>query len=589
MIHRFNDTTHTRGHTLLEMTLSLLLLSVLMVSVGSAMLFAAKAAPSDDSPSARLLRDAKIMSRIAEDLFQAKYVLESNPHAVTIVVADRTGDMIPDRIRYAWSGSPGDALTYQLNNATPVPILNATGVFTLEYDYESNDTLIPSPMVFGAERLIASHEVTLGFNGEDVDPDTSHGQLLSPILSLGALGFMPTRIELYGRRNNPIDGTMLIELSELDSGAPGDRRFASASVSEADLGGSFAWNAFRLIPEQFFVPAGESLALSMGYTAGTDTVAQLASSVNVLGGQIVSEDGGASWSSIPGQSMLYRLYGQEVSDPGTDIVFSHEHIVSITIELDSSLNETGRIARSVRLLQSPEVLDRFWEASFDVSPTRVDLDNDATMDWSYVGAPHIPAGDLANGIWTARSTLTAQPSSVFNKPATVDVRFCTAGVSRAVVLGPLHVDANGDVLPVMMVLRSGGTGVYELAFYNDLAESTPYGVVPIAGEGMVDVRLIVLPNSDTVALWVNGDFIGSAIFNRRPDNGLRGFQLYGQGNQAKFADVRVAVGGSVSGEAVAEEIEAAAASAEDPSAAESGATADSSSNLLNQTLRLLSN
>ncbi|MEM6928262.1 MAG: prepilin-type N-terminal cleavage/methylation domain-containing protein, partial [Myxococcota bacterium] len=97
MIHSQRRNSFYRGHTLVELVLSLTLLSIVMVSVGSAMIFAANAVPSADEPTVNKINDGAVLDRIAEDLSLAKYVIEDEPKAVTVVVADRTGDGLPDR------------------------------------------------------------------------------------------------------------------------------------------------------------------------------------------------------------------------------------------------------------------------------------------------------------------------------------------------------------------------------------------------------------------------------------------------------------------------------------------------------------
>ena len=90
---------HAYGYSMLEMVLSTVVLSTVMVSVTSAVVFASSANPDEDSPEVTLATDSNALSRIAEDISMARYVLEQSTNRITFVVADRTGDDIPDRIQ----------------------------------------------------------------------------------------------------------------------------------------------------------------------------------------------------------------------------------------------------------------------------------------------------------------------------------------------------------------------------------------------------------------------------------------------------------------------------------------------------------
>jgi hypothetical protein len=65
------------------------------------------------------------------DLQTAKSFTERTATAVTFTVPDRDGDNIDETIRYAWAGTPGDPLTYQLNGGTATTLADDVQQFNL--------------------------------------------------------------------------------------------------------------------------------------------------------------------------------------------------------------------------------------------------------------------------------------------------------------------------------------------------------------------------------------------------------------------------------------------------------------------------
>ncbi len=102
-----------RGFTLVEMTVSLAIVSILAVAVGAALrlgLAAAGAAPGAGAVNAAgQATAAEAADQIAADLNVALDFTEKTPTALTFTVPNRDGDGRPETIRYAWSGANGDA------------------------------------------------------------------------------------------------------------------------------------------------------------------------------------------------------------------------------------------------------------------------------------------------------------------------------------------------------------------------------------------------------------------------------------------------------------------------------------------------
>ncbi|MFK7789185.1 MAG: type II secretion system protein J [Phycisphaeraceae bacterium] len=543
-----NRSRISAGYTLIEMVLSLALLSIVMVSAGSAMLFAVNAAPNADNPATHKVRDAQLIARITADLAQAKYVIEKTSQAVTIVVPDRDGDKIPDRIRYAWSGTPGDPLTIQFNDETATPIASAVDAFALEYRLANKVTSIPAPLIFGPEKVVRSFESTGGSSEADVTATDAFGQLVQPIISFNALGFMPTRLEIYAKEDKPDDGFVAVELRNTTLSGPGADLYATAVINEDELKGGYEWKSFTIVPEQLYIPIGQNLTMTFTHSAGSDISATLGYGTNLLSGLIESTDSAATWSPRIGNRLLYRLYGQEVSLGGADINVTREHVEAIQVTIQGSGSSATPLQSTERLFQCPEIIDTFWECDFNTSPTAADLNGDGVADWIYDdNSDPIPDDKIIDGSWNADGKgIHISPADQLDAPTIVDFRMTTSNRATCKITGPLHINSSGDVLPMTVVLSDAGDGTQHLTFYNDLEEKTPYGTVPGLSTGWIDVKIMVLPNTDTIALWVNGNLIGSALFQRVPDLGEEGLKFWGDKRESKFNRIRVTVGGVVS-------------------------------------------
>src|ERR1700712_5445393 len=115
LTHPTGSRRRPRGMTLIEMTMSLLISSVLMVALGSSVMIASRAIPSSSTPIDTASTTAEGLDRLMSELMFAKTVTELTSTAVTFTVADRNADAIDETIRYAWDGIAGHPLTRQYN------------------------------------------------------------------------------------------------------------------------------------------------------------------------------------------------------------------------------------------------------------------------------------------------------------------------------------------------------------------------------------------------------------------------------------------------------------------------------------------
>ena len=128
------------GFTLIEMLVSIAIMTVLVVGIASAIMLATHAAEGAGQPAA-LADAARVIDQITAELAVALSFSERTSTVVTFTVPDRDSDDAPETIRYAWSGVDGDPLTRQYNGGATQPIVQNVHYFCVSYLLK---TLVPA-------------------------------------------------------------------------------------------------------------------------------------------------------------------------------------------------------------------------------------------------------------------------------------------------------------------------------------------------------------------------------------------------------------------------------------------------------------
>lgn len=131
-----------RGLTLVELATSMAITAILMGGLASTILVATRALDSGTGPAAKASEAADVLNVITADLNVALSYTEWTDQVVTFTVPDRDGDEVPDTLRYAWSGTPGDPLTRQCGAGPVVTIAEDVQDFAFQ---RLKRTLIPPP------------------------------------------------------------------------------------------------------------------------------------------------------------------------------------------------------------------------------------------------------------------------------------------------------------------------------------------------------------------------------------------------------------------------------------------------------------
>lgn len=119
-------------------------MTMLIGAMTSVIVIAGHAIPSNEDPQQQRLAAMGAVDQIAGDLFYADAISEATATGVTFTVPDRGhGAAGAETIRIAWSGTPGDPVTRQYNDGTPMPM--CAGVQQLSLSFETDTTPLNTP------------------------------------------------------------------------------------------------------------------------------------------------------------------------------------------------------------------------------------------------------------------------------------------------------------------------------------------------------------------------------------------------------------------------------------------------------------
>jgi hypothetical protein len=295
--------------TLVELMVSLALVTLIMAACGSMLTAAARAMSSDtsnvgtDAMAARSAAD-----QVVDDLKVATAVTEQSATAVTMTVPDRDGDGQPETIRYAWSGVAGAPLT-RAYNARAAGVV-AANVRALNFGYLSKTVGKPAA-VEGAEQVLGSHAPTTAkYFG--VDSNKAVAVRFAPTLADTAVGWKVTRCRITLKKKATL-GTITIRLRYADSsGYPTGSDLGTASYLTTNLTGSTATAADLTLSPQPTLDVTKAVCLLVTQATGSSMadVEYDDNSADATLTHSTSSDGGVSWSGAStGKAMTFTAWG----------------------------------------------------------------------------------------------------------------------------------------------------------------------------------------------------------------------------------------------------------------------------------------
>ncbi|MHC4581205.1 MAG: prepilin-type N-terminal cleavage/methylation domain-containing protein, partial [Planctomycetota bacterium] len=207
------STHHARAFTLVEVVVSISVISIIMLAMGSAVVLAMRALPDPERPAYKVNQSGQVADQIVAELQESRQIVERTSSAVTFTVADRNGDGSPEQIRYAWSESAGEPLTRQYNQGSVVNVLEDVHEFDLSLDIQTVTEEYPGPPIDSNE-LIFSQYTAVGDSNFVVNSPDWIGQHFHPgdFLPAEALAWTITKVGFVARVEGSPNGEVYVQL-----------------------------------------------------------------------------------------------------------------------------------------------------------------------------------------------------------------------------------------------------------------------------------------------------------------------------------------------------------------------------------------
>ncbi len=532
--------------TLVEVVTALAISSVLLAAVGSAVVIASQALPRTDSPTAAAIDGAAVFERMASELDTALFLVERGDRAVTFTVPDRDADGRAETIRYTWSGVAGDSLVRHYNGGPGVELLGQVNQFHMTYDVVSvGESYHGKGVEDSADVLLATFGDGAGYRERGVTGSNWIGQYFLPDRARVGVSWRPTSIRVRARQA-AIPGEVKLTLHSATAGLkPRVAELASSQLSYMQLvPWLHLWRELR-VDTLGALPPDQGLCVVVRHITGNPG-AYIEYDDTDGPGLLRTDNGGASWQYSSGKSLACAVYGR-VTMAGAPQTVSRHYLTGITAIVRSGRSDAQRLQTRIPTLNHPELLDGLWSLDFDRPPTGVDVNGDGLGDWGVVGGHQFDAATLAGGLWRPAQILRSQPDADFATTTTIDLRARATTVGGRGAMLAINADwQGGNAVPLVLslALESDGTQMLQLLVEQPDGSLTALMTLPGLPSSMVDVRLLIEPQTDTVNLRVNDVDRGSVGYTVRSLGGApRGVMLFALDAEAQFDAVRVRIGG----------------------------------------------
>ncbi|MHC4521242.1 MAG: type II secretion system protein, partial [Planctomycetota bacterium] len=308
---RTEGRSRQRGFTLIELVVTLAIMCVIMVGIGSAMLIVSHAVPTADNPAAASLAASSALGWMIPELEHAVTVTGRSATMIEFTVADRNGDDVPETIRYEWSGSPGDSLARQYNSGAVVGILSDVTQFDLSYDLKTSSTETSSENE-GAEYLLVEYDSTQDLHDFPIKDGERYAQYFFPSLPGDAISWRVTRVRFHAKVDGANDGECRVELQlPTAGGVPGAIVLEAKPLLEASLLDTYTQQELSFTNVSGLSPQ-QGLCLVFRWIANGTACKLHGQDRNVTTPNSYlakSADAQASWSKLTDRSLFYQVYG----------------------------------------------------------------------------------------------------------------------------------------------------------------------------------------------------------------------------------------------------------------------------------------
>ncbi len=471
---------HRRGVTLLELIVASGVAAILLASLGSVVMLASRAVPRDAAAAGA--GAATFAADLRAELEAAEGIVAWSDRALVLTVPDGDADGRPERIQYAWSGTPGAPLRRSFDGTPAADLLPGVESLVLSMRRSVRTERFPGPAVedVSARQLAAFLagdaggvqvdaelaldaaslevrvlEVDLGLGGEDPDPAIPErtltttaraGQAIAPRLPPDAIAWRPTRIDVALVREALAVDRIVGELRPSVGGRPGTEVLASATIDPGVVVDRTGWWSlvFAAAPA---IPAGEEVILVLrGDRADESGASKVRWDADpATSGRLKSEDGGSTWTRHGGQALEHRVFGRVLRETGVRTI---HHVAADALDLRLETDSGSLVETTIDLPARPALASGRWALALPDDPTARDDDADGAPDWTIRGG----------GSWTdaLNRVVDAAPAHPLDDPFVLEVSARATGSGASLMVAAEAASDAGGSSPVrLLVVRVG--------------------------------------------------------------------------------------------------------------------------------------
>src|SRR2546423_3340557 len=259
------------GFTLIEMTMAIVIVSIIMLGCFSVVLLASKTLPDRNSGPGATAAAAMAMDQLSYDLTYASAVSVASANDVEFLVQDRDGNGMADKIRYTWSGTtgtalnryyaPGDPITGTYTYGPATPVLAGAREFALVYDKRAKPYAVTSGE--SAEMPLASYDSNSNLATSTITGTNYIGEYFVPNLPSGALTWKVTRVKFKARANGFQDGILSYQIRTASAGLPTSTVLDSGTLNESRISSFYTWQQVNFTTATGLIPGSGACFLLM--------------------------------------------------------------------------------------------------------------------------------------------------------------------------------------------------------------------------------------------------------------------------------------------------------------------------------------